>query len=108
LEEAVLVSGITEEEEASTHTRWSGAATPTGHIDHVLFSPLHGLVHHITAIHDDSLWHGITDHRPKITAFSCPGGSPDGSPVLTTVYPKDIKISDLAEVEADRQALEWK
>ena len=68
-QEAVLCSGLSEHEEETTYIRWSGPANPTGHIDHVLYSPGRGAEHMGTFIHEEPLWYDITDHRPVRTIF---------------------------------------
>ena len=99
MEDALLSSGLTLDEEAESSTRWSGQSNPTGHIDHILFTPGHGVTHRFTQIHEDSLWFGTTDHRPVIAAFQLPHGRPEGHPTLPMIYPKDLNLGDDDEIE---------
>ena len=100
MEDALLSSGLTLDEEAESSTRWSGHSNPTGHIDHILFTLGHGVTHRFTQIHEDSLWFGTTDHRPVISAsFQLPHGRPEGHPTLPMIYPKDLNLGDADEIE---------
>ena len=100
LGDTLLTSSIDREEESSTYTRWSGPSHPTGHIDHVCYSPDRAITPTSTHTLDSSLWFGLTDHRPKQTAFTVNGGSPDRTVVVPDVlYPVDLNIKNKAQVE---------
>ena len=105
MSEAILSSGVTEEVERNSFTRWSGPSRPTGHIDHVLHSPDRELTLSITKILDDSMWFGITDHRPVQAAFKLDGGAPDSTPTRAVVYPVDLELKDKAQLEEFRATL---
>ena len=85
-------------------TYYSGLR-PTSHIDHIFFRDQRNLYQVTSIVHDDPIWHGVTDHRPVIAMFRVDGGCPNLKPTAEVFYPKDVPTDNPAKLQDYKDSL---